>query len=350
MIAKGFEKTRVSYKKTIQELEQKAVKWWPDSLKKEAAAVSAIPLLIASHDDFISILCACNKSPLQVFDLIRQRGFPANLFVKHLAVLADVGGETIQRLNTNFDSLFLFQSGQGKYIDAIFNDTQFRYHFQALPAKGSLGNTKLSIDGVSLAKTMALDPFKEDVIMLLLYGASALNATGTHLEKCEIGNFLGKSAELEAYLRQKYIWASRITNGATSNTQGQLAQKIVCNFLSKQLGPDYKVTRNGAIKVDGYARPIPFDTVIQKNDRFIGAEICFQVTTNSVIERKAGQAQERQAALHRMGYNIAYVIDGAGNFQRRNAVSTICHFSDCTVAYSEPEFEELAAFIEEHLP
>lgn len=46
---------------------------------------------------------------------------------------------------------------------------------------------------------------------------------------------------------------------------------------------------------------------------------------------------------------IAYVIDGAGNFQRSSAVSTICNFSDCTVAYLEAEIAVLAKFIKEKL-
>ncbi len=71
------------------------------------------------------------------------------------------------------------------------------------------------------------------------------------------------------------------------------------------------------------------------------------MTTNSVIERKAGQAESRQAAMHQDGYWIAYVVDGAGNFQRSSAVSTICRFSDCTVAYSADEISVLAAFIRE---
>ena len=81
----------------------------------------------------------------------------------------------------------------------------------------------------------------------------------------------------------------------------------------------------------------------------VGLEVSFQVTTNSVIERKAALAKDRQSLMHQHGHHIAYVVDGAGNFQRASAVGTLCKFSDCTVAYSESEMDVLAAFIVEKL-
>ena len=45
-----------------------------------------------------------------------------------------------------------------------------------------------------------------------------------------------------------------------------------------------------------------------------------------------GQAADRQALVYKSGYQIAYVLDGVGNFQRFSAISTICIHSDCTVA------------------
>lgn len=81
----------------------------------------------------------------------------------------------------------------------------------------------------------------------------------------------------------------------------------------------------------------------------IGIEVSFQVTTNSVIERKSGQAENRFKLMNENGSWIAYVIDGAGNFQRSSAIRNICNFSDCTVAYSKEEIAILANFIQEKL-
>ena len=42
------------------------------------------------------------KEPLQVFELIKVAKFPGNLFLKHLVVLSDYGGEPIQKLGRSF--------------------------------------------------------------------------------------------------------------------------------------------------------------------------------------------------------------------------------------------------------
>jgi hypothetical protein len=81
----------------------------------------------------------------------------------------------------------------------------------------------------------------------------------------------------------------------------------------------------------------------------IAIEVGFQVTTNSVIERKAGQARARYEQVERAGHRIAYVLDGAGNFQRETALRTICSYSHCTVAFSRSELDTLCEFVREQL-
>jgi hypothetical protein len=223
------------------------------------------------------------------------------------------------------------------------------YTFKKLPITSNLNNDRLGIDGKSLLVKQELDELKEDMIMILLYGATALtDQTAENLRKCDVGTLLGRKEELEKYVKQKYIWVSRITGGAQANTLGQVAQTYVVDYLKHKLGSEYSVIRNGSIKIDGHTA-IPFDVVVEKNNKHLGVELTFQVTTNSTIERKAGQAQARQELLHSSGCFIAYIIDGAGNFQRKSAISTICLYSDCTVAYRDEEFDILADFAREKL-
>jgi hypothetical protein len=339
----------MNYRKNIGELQKQAVMWWPDSLKKKASSISVIPTLVDSQEEFISILKLSKKSPHHVFDVLKASEFPANLFLKHLSVLSDYGGETIQRLNKNFSSVFSYEDNSKPYMDSFFIEKSFRYEFQSLPVRGSLTNKKLGIDGKSISNSLSMNPTIYDMAMILLYGSNAVNTSGADLDKCEIGTLLGSINELDEYIRQKYIWVSRITGGATANTQGQLAQTVVATFLRENLNNTYSVTRNGQVKMDSYNNPTSFDVLVEKDSKCVGIEISFQVTTNSTIERKAGQAQDRQSKMHEMDYKIAYVIDGAGNFQRRSAISTICSFSDCTVAYSEQEFVVLLDFIKKYL-
>lgn len=90
---------------------------------------------------------------------------------------------------------------------------------------------------------------------------------------------------------------------------------------------------------------MPFDVVVSRNGRIVGIEVSFQVTSNSVIERKASLAEDRLLQMSRAGYYIAYVLDGAGNFSRSSALTTLCQSSDCTVAYSDAELGVLVDFI-----
>ncbi len=49
------------------------------------------------------------------------------------------------------------------------------------------------------------------------------------------------------------------------------------------------------------------------------------------------------------GHKVAYIIDGAGNFQRKNAINTILKFSDCTVSFSDSGIQELSDFIKDNV-
>ncbi|PIR46521.1 MAG: restriction endonuclease [Candidatus Vogelbacteria bacterium CG10_big_fil_rev_8_21_14_0_10_45_14] len=337
------------FNRTIQELEANAIYWWPDFLSQIEGNVSIIPLLIKTQDKFLSLLNLSDKNPYKISELIKSSDFPANLFLKHLVVLTDFGGEQIQRLNKQFSSVF--EKKRGKFFFTFtWKEQNYDYFFKKLPIVGNLDNKKLCIDGKSITKEQTLDDLKEDLISILLFGANSINdTTASNLAKCEIGNLLGRKEELEKYVKEKYIWVSRITGGAQANTLGQVAQTYIVDYLKSKLDKSFSVKRNGSVKVVGSKKNIPFDIVVKKGNKTVGIEVTFQVTTNSTIERKSGQAKARRDFMHKVGNFVVYIIDGAGNFQRRSAISTICNYSDCTVTYSQKEFDILVKFIKEKL-
>ncbi len=336
------------YNRNITELRTKAALWWPEELKNKNALANVLPLLLKTQEDFLRLIVLSKNDPFQLFDLIKVAKYPANLFLKHLAVLADYGGEPIQRLGRSFKDIFPKGKGEkGKYyFDFIWKEKTYRYEFKALPVNG-LNNKKLFIDGEGLIKEKQLDDLSCDMIALLLFASTSDYAEHAGLVACEIGTMLGNEDELSKFVKQRYITVSRITGGATANSLGQLAQSEIVNFLTNELGDKYKIIRNGYITIEGYDKKggMPFDLVIEKGKKKVGIEVSFQVTTNSTIERKAGQAADRQMLVHKSGYSIAYVLDGAGNFQRSSAISTICNHSDCTVAYTLSEFKVLSNWI-----
>jgi hypothetical protein len=94
-----------NYARTPTQLRKKAVLYWPDELAKKEKAASIMPRLLSTQDKFISILDVSDSSPeAWKHALPATNEIPANLFLKHLMILSDVGGEPLQRIRTGFSS------------------------------------------------------------------------------------------------------------------------------------------------------------------------------------------------------------------------------------------------------
>ncbi|MGE4293961.1 MAG: hypothetical protein AB7E32_17355 [Desulfovibrio sp.] len=340
----------MEFTRTIDELQARAVLWWPDSLKRKDSLASVLPLLLETQEEFLRILELGGKEPLQCLDLLKAAQFPVKLFLKHLVILSNFGGEPIQRLGREFVAIFPKDAQDRHYMRYSWKGKPYEHTFLGLPVRG-LSNKKLGIDGEALALDQPMSLMIRDMVAILLFGAASEQANQAGLEACAVGDMLGDADALRTFVQQRYIVVSRIMGGATANSLGQLAQTELTEFLQHRLSSDFIVERNGSIVLNGYAQAggMPFDVVIRKGENQVGVEVSFQVTTNSTIERKAGQSADRQRLMHANGYGIGYVIDGAGNFQRSSAISNICANSDCTVAYSEQEFEVLAQWIESRI-
>jgi hypothetical protein len=231
------------------------------------------------------------------------------------------------------------------------------YTFRGLPDV-ILSNHSLHIDGRQLTEEHPFDDAKRDAIALLLFGSAYSGAdqevTST-LAKCEIGDYLGKPDELATFVKQRYIWVSRITGGAKANNLGQLAQKFVAEYVEDNLGlENISIKPSGRLPGVTHTDPLTgretsFDLAVTNGRRYAAIEVTFQVTTNSTIERKAGQARDRYERIEKAGHRIAYVIDGAGNFQRETAIRTMLSHSHCSVAFSRGELDVLCDFLREFL-
>ena len=327
----------------IQDLENNALKFWPQEISDKEKSSSIIPKLIETQDKFISLLNISDANPFKWKDtLLSSKTLSGNLFLKHLIVLSDIGGEKLMRFKKELPGVF------NNGMNFIWDSKSFTYKFQTLTDKSNWNNKNLSVDGEGLIKSVELNPIMEDICMLLLFGGSAINENIPNdiTEKCLIGTMLGKTEELETFVKQRYIWVSRITGGAEANTLGQLTQNYVKEYLEKKL-PDWRINKDQLPNVSQNERTSLSVDIVAKSPiaKFCAIEVSFQVTTNSTIERKAGQAQARQELLHANGHKIAYVIDGAGNFARQSALKTICQYSDCTVSFKDSELDGLVKFL-----
>lgn len=339
-----------NYAKTFEQLEEVASKFWPPELSEIESKLSIIPLLLETQDEFINIISVKTPSLEKLFTVIESATLPANLFLKHLVILADFGGEMLQRVSAEFETLF-----PSSELHYLWLGEQRTYTFVAVPNR-NFNNKTLRIDGKELFNNHPLDDLQKDAIALLLFGSAYSDENqevASALAKCEVGEYLGKRKELATFIRQRYIWVSRITGGATSNNLGQIAQRFVAEFISEHLGLENIEVRPGGRLPNvthtdsATGRMTSFDIVVSDGRKYVAIEVGFQVTTNSVIERKAGQAQARYEQAKKAGHKIAYVLDGAGNFQRETALQTICSYSHCTVAFSRSELEVLCEFLRE---
>lgn len=326
-------------------LEKQGLKFWPVALSEKEKAASIIPALLESQDKFISLLNISDANPIAWKNTLQNsRSLPANLFLKHLMVLSDIGGERLERFKNELE-LSLMEP----QMEFTWEGNSYIYSFQSFFDGRSWNNKNLYVDGENIVNPQLLTPIIEDVSMLLLYGGlcTAENLPQEIYDRCIIGTLLGKKEELDLFVRQRYIWVSRITGGAKANMMGQLAQEYVKEYLINKL-PDWDFTSKhipGISQNDGRT-PVGFDIVaISPNLKYCAIEVSFQVTTNSTIERKSGQARSRYLQLKNGGHKIAYVIDGAGNFKRKSALSTIMQYSDCAVTFRKEELNKLVNFL-----
>jgi len=93
-----------------------AIKWWPKELEATVAEASVIPKLIATQEQFISILKLSGNNPRQVFDVLQASAMPVNLFLKHLIILANYVGELIKRLGREFNSVFPINQATNRHV------------------------------------------------------------------------------------------------------------------------------------------------------------------------------------------------------------------------------------------
>ena len=211
--------------RNLDDLEAHALKFWPPKIAETERNSSIIPKLLETQDKFISLLNIANADP---FAWIKALGttqeLSANLFLKHLMVLSDIGGEKLMRFKKELPKIF-----RDSIMEFVWNGKNYSYTFQTLSGKKTWSNTHLKVDGVGLAEIQNLTPGIEDISNLLLFGGASL-ANGLPVEieeKCTIGALIGNKRELETFVKQRYIWVSRITGGATANALGNLGRNML---------------------------------------------------------------------------------------------------------------------------
>ena len=334
--------------KTIEQLEKNACRYWPKEIADAVRYANPIALLIKTQDKFLSILKCAKSNPMAWLDVLKNSDLPPNVFLKHLVVLTDVGGERLQRFAR--DLRVLFPNGR---MEFSLKGNLHIYSFSKKGAKWT--NASLHMHKEQLFSPHQMTDEMLDVCMLLLWGGCVSIDCGLPTEiidKCIVGKMIGKPEVLENFIRQRYIYVSKVTAGSAANDGGHLCEELCRRRLSKLLSPSISLEGHNVPGITQNDESLTTFDIVAKNEntgRCCAIEISFQVTTNSVIERKAQMAKERCDLLHEKGHKVAYVIDGAGNFRRRAAIGALLKFSDCSVNFSDGGIAELAAYISKSL-
>lgn len=336
-----------NYTRNVEQLGKNALLHWPDDIIAIADKTSVLPRLLKTQQGFKAILVAANNSPSSWKTVLAEsRDLYGNLFLKHLMVLSDLGGEALNKLPPlrNY-----FPEGEMKFF---WGFEEHVYKFQAIQNKISLTNTGLKVDAGNLICPKPVEDKIEDTCMLILFGSAAINdSLPTEVKtKCNVGEYLGNSDALDEYMKQRYLFVSKQVSGAQSNALGHATQAYVAEILANTLPPNWQINLDGTLPGISHSEngnETVFDVVVTSpTNKYFGVEVSFQVTTNSVIERKAREARNILHACRKAKHKVCYVIDGAGNINiRKNAVGIICESSDCTVTASKKEIEYLAEFM-----
>lgn len=336
---------------TVDELAKNACNYWPSELVKEAADKSTLIPLLETQDTFLNILKVADASPYAWKEALTQnKALSANLFLKHLMVLTDIGGERLQRYSKDFSQLFPDQK-----LEFVFDDIVHTYEFSKADNR-TWSNKKLRIEkSLLLENRQTFNDDMLDVCMLLIWGANTTDVSKLPdeiLEKAIIGSMIGSPDKLEKYIKERYLFVSRQIGGSTANDLGYICEAYVKKKLEEML-PDY-YSFNGHTLVNvtlNDTQLTKFDLVVSnpKTNRSIGIEVSFQVTTNSVIERKAQNANNRQQLAHQHNHKVGYIIDGSGNFQRKSAIQNILNYSDCTVNFSDTGLLQMVNYIKDNI-
>jgi hypothetical protein len=336
------------YQRTSEELQAHAVMHWSKEMLEKANSFSALPILLETQDEFISLLKVASKSPLSWKAVLEEsKTLTPSIFLKHLMVLSDLGGETLNKLSPLSDSF------DDKCIHFNWEGKSHSYRLLEIGDKCPLTNSSLKVDAKSVINNKTMSDRMHDVIMLILFGALDPD---NHLpeeaqQRCGIGSLLGNPEYITNLVKENYIRVSKQLSGEKANSLGHASQKYVASILKDVLPQDWAIQQEGSLTgvshTDDDEKLTNFDLVVKSpTGKEFGIEVSFQVTTNSTIERKARESGSLYREVRKAGHSLCYVIDGAGNVNiRKHAISTICGHSNCTVAMSKVEIEHMAAFM-----
>lgn len=314
-------------KRNIQnEIEQLRItgKWfWADDF----VSPHVNPQLRQLVDTYKEVLDTIRLSkPKNVVAKLLELSINTSLIVKHIMILLDVSAESLDRA-----SMFIYEKGY-KGLTLSSGET-VPFHSLGIEKYRDLKNENIAKAGPGL---------RRDLLNILTFAAISDEfgafETFKNCNLCEICGDEGKLNEHLLYLSLKSNSQIKQLRAVDFGTQ---LQQSIRNYLSPHMKP-LGVVYAPSSRYNGQS----FDLVLQKGDKHMVIEVAFQETTNSTLERKGKQAKNGLFnSIDLNGDKLVYVVDGAGYFKRKKALTDLATNSHLICNVSSQGLSRLKDFM-----
>ena len=312
--------------------------FWTEEMMPADLLDEGTKRILETKSVFVDILEHANPTTL-VADLLTEGRLPRSLAVRHCMLATDIGMETIDRLADflNFHDITQFRIKSVTYTDA--------YQLRTLGMN----------DGVQSISNSDLDEFEidtlHDICTILCFGEHIdVLADYPTFDRCRLGTVCGDDQAIADYFADLYVRFSPQTRGRVAVKKGQIAESVTREFLESVVSSLDRLVFASSSRVPDVPKEgddQEFDFVLRTTDTnptYVAIECAFQETTNSTLERKARQSRELYPSFHEREYYFCHVVDGAGYFNRSNALKQMIEYSDIAVGFNE--FARLREFLQ----
>lgn len=334
-------------KLSYNSIERTALGTWPDVIRKQAARDP----LFDFHSQFVDELLNLDLRPNELRKSLNKVNMPFPMFLKHLMILADFGGEPLRLIHQR--RMHVFQNAKSKVAFLVIDrrGRKFRLQIREFHRKSRFDLKALGVTPEQLLSTSPATELQIDTALVLLTGHESVNSVlSGQLANSRVGDVIrrhrGNESAFNTFLSTRYLEVSSQVRGARSNRLGQLMQNKVQSTLQKELGSDYIFGKKiGKKSYDIVIRRAPSSSA-SDSKKSVAIEVLFQETTNSTIERKGNLAHVGRRSK---GVARCFVIDGYGAFKRESAVKKMVARSDFSSNANPQQLKLLAQFVKQFL-
>ena len=312
----------------IEALKKNSTWFWTDQIRGKINMLESDDLQ-ETLSDFKKMLQK-NDRGIIVKKLLNSTTVKPKLAIQHLMLASDCSAEFLDRVKS-----YLIKDKHNDIKILTPDNRQIPYKFKKITKNPS---QKLSKTYIVNADNELLN----DVMTIIIFGAEiTLFKNFSNFKKLSLCKIVGNIDKVNEYFDPLYLKTSRQTQGRISAQSGKNPQNLVKKKLDEYFegNEDFSIVPGNRIpNIGKEAKGFQVDLAYKitgKSPTYIGIEIAFQETTNSVIERKSKQAAAIINEFNNKKYYLCFVVDGAGYFTRESAMKGTIKNSHKVVTFKQ---------------